>query len=199
MNLLKLPKKPLISAVVVLLLSLLAACGPAFSIHPLYTDKDVVFDPALLGTWVDPTDDTVSPLIFERGNGNSYKVIMQVADDASVDEIFDVHLVKLGNRVFLDAVQTKNQIAGREVEIGLAVPAHILGLVSVEGNVLHMSLLDQDWLETQLRTGTVSLPHEDADGTLVLTASTPELQKFVLDHADDAEAFPAADPLQRKK
>ena len=197
MNPFKFAKKSLISAVV-LLLSLLVACGPAFSIHPLYTDKDGVFDPALLGTWIDSTGDT-SPLIFERGDADSYKAITQLNDNTNVDSVFEVHLVKLGGRVFLDAVQTKNRIAGQGVELGLAVPAHILGQVSVEGNVLHMSLLDQEWMGKQLKAGKISIPHEDVDGDLVLTASTLELQKFVLDHADDAEAFVPTGPFQRKK
>jgi hypothetical protein len=199
MNSLKLGKTHLMSAAAVLLLSLLGACGPVLSIHPLYTDKDVVFDPALLGTWGDPTNDHEAPLIFERGDANSYKIITQITDNTNVDEIFEAHLVRLKDRVFLDAVQTKNLIAGQEVEIGLALPAHLLGQVSIEGNVLHMSLLDQDWLETQLKAGKLSIPHEEVDGDSVLTASTPELQKFVLDHADDTEAFSAMDPLHRKK
>lgn len=197
MNSFKFAKKPLISAAI-LLLSLLAACGPAFSIHPLFADKDVVFDAALLGTWTDPTGDGL-PLIFERGDADSYEVITQLNDKTNVDSVFEMHLVKLGNRVFLDAVQTKNRIAGQEVGLGLAVPAHILGQVSVEGNVLHMSLLDQEWMAKQLKAGKISIPHEDVDGDLVLTASTLELQKFVLEHADDAEAFVPMDPLQRKK
>lgn len=66
-------RKAFLSTVAVLLLSLLGACGPVLSIHPLYTDKDVVFDPALLGSWIDPTDKTGSPLVFEGGGSNSYK------------------------------------------------------------------------------------------------------------------------------
>ncbi|HUJ31376.1 MAG TPA: hypothetical protein VLY23_08860 [Candidatus Acidoferrum sp.] len=192
-------KTTLTFVAVILVLLLLEACGPILSIHPFYEDKDVVFDPALLGTWVDPTDADSAPLVFERGKGDSYKAIMRSDDNSDVDAVFEVHLLKLGGRVFLDAVQMKNRIAGKEVDIGLAVPAHILGQVSIEGNVLHLSLLDQEWVEKELKAGKISIPHEEADGDVVLTASTADLQKFVLDHANDENAFSALGPLQRKK
>lgn len=75
------PRKAFLSTVAVLLLSLLGACGPVLSIHPLYTDKDVVFDPALLGSWIDPTDKTGSPLVFEGGGSNSYKASMRLGNN----------------------------------------------------------------------------------------------------------------------
>ena len=33
---------------------LLTGCVPVDSLNPLYTDKDIVFDESLLGTWVGP-------------------------------------------------------------------------------------------------------------------------------------------------
>lgn len=35
-----------------ILLFILSGCGVS-SIHPLYTEQDVIFDPALLGDWTD--------------------------------------------------------------------------------------------------------------------------------------------------
>lgn len=184
------PRKAFLSTVVVLLLSLLGACGPVLSIHPLYTDKDVVFDPALLGTWIDPTDKAGSPLIFERAGNNSYKASMRLSDQARVDGIFEVHLVKLQGQVFLDAVQTRNRISGQEVDLGIAVPGHVLARVSIEGNALRLNFLDQEWIKKELKSGKISIPHEEVDQAVVLTASTSELQKFALEHEE--QAFPAS-------
>ncbi|MHC4244422.1 MAG: hypothetical protein ACYSU4_18605, partial [Planctomycetota bacterium] len=36
-----------------LLAALLGGCVPVMSLHPLYTEKDVVFEERLLGRWVD--------------------------------------------------------------------------------------------------------------------------------------------------
>ena len=199
MNSARFAKRMLTTAVALLFLFLLANCGPPLSIHPLYTDKDVTFDPALLGTWADPTDKNGSPLVFERGGNNSYKAIVRLNDNTNVDEIFEVHLVKLNGRLFLDAVQRKNRISGQEADIGIAVPAHIVARVSIEKNSLQLNLLDGDWIKRELKSGRTSISHEEIGNDLVITASTPELQKFVLGHADDEEAFGASSPLQRKK
>lgn len=193
------PRKAFLSTVAVLLLSLLGACGPVLSIHPLYTDKDVVFDPALLGSWIDPTDKTGSPLVFEGGGSNSYKASMRLGNNTNVDGIFEVHLVKLQGRLFLDAIQTKNRISGEETDLGITVPAHVLGRVFVEGSSLRLNLLDEDWIKKELKAGNISIAHEELGEDIVLTASTPELQKFVLTHAEDEGAFSASSPLQRKK
>jgi hypothetical protein len=183
----------------VLLLCLLAACGPVLSIHPLYTDKDAVFDPALVGTWVDPHDSSSAPIIFERSSNNSYKAITRLDKDTSVDQIFEAHLVKLNGRLFLDAVQTKNRISGQEEDMGIAVPGHMFARVSIEGDSLRLDLLDQDWIKDQLATGKTSIGHEEVDGDIVLTASTSKLQEFIVEHAGDKGAFEQSAPLQRKK
>lgn len=46
-----------------LLAALLAGCVPVMSLHPLYTDEDVIFEEKLLGTWLDDSNDTWT---FER-------------------------------------------------------------------------------------------------------------------------------------
>lgn len=192
-------KKVAAALIAILLLCLLAACGPVLSIHPLYTDRDVVFDPGLVGIWFDPGSSD-APVVFERGPDNSYRVITHLDKDTSADQIFEAHLVKLNGHLFLDAEQTKNRIAGKEEDMGIAIPAHLLGRVSIEGDALNLDLLDEDWIKDQLKAGKISIAHEDNDdGDVVLTASTAELQKFVVAHADDDKAFPNSGPLQRKK
>ena len=37
----------------------LAGCIPVPSVYPLYTDKDVVFEPSLLGVWTDDSGITL--------------------------------------------------------------------------------------------------------------------------------------------
>jgi hypothetical protein len=191
-------KKIAAPLIAILLLCLLAACGPVLSIHPLYTDKDVVFDPGLVGTWIDPTDKD-EPISFERGPGDSYKAITRLVNDVNVEQIFEARLVKLNGRLFLDAVQTKNRISGKEEDMGIAIPGHLFARVSIQGDTLGLDLLDEDWIKDQLEAGKISIAHEDEGDNVVLTASTADLQKFVVAHADDEKAFPKSGPLQRKK
>ncbi len=42
-----------------LLAVLLGSCVPVMSLHPLFNEKDVVFDEKLLGTWVEEPNTTL--------------------------------------------------------------------------------------------------------------------------------------------
>jgi len=76
----------------------LSSCFLVPSVHPLYTEADIVFDPALLGVWT--ADDSKDTLTFIEEGANSYKLIV-AGDDGPKGE-FIVHLVKIGGARFLD-------------------------------------------------------------------------------------------------
>ncbi len=183
-------------------LALLSSCGPVFSIHPWYTDKDIVFEPRLLGTWFDPTDtNDHDEFVIEKSGGNAYTITLTDPEKKPTEaNSFEAHLFRLGDHLFLDATQSDIQVAGENVDV-YAVSGHMLARVSLDGDVLNLSFLDDDWMQKGLQAGTISIRHEDQDdGTPVLTATTAELQKFALDHVSDDKAFSAgAMKLQQKK
>jgi hypothetical protein len=87
--------------VVLPLAVLLAGCGPADSLNPLYTDKDVVFDGALLGQW--ESDGT--EFNFARAGDNGYRLVMSDKDGETgqiTTTVLDAHLVNLQGHRFLD-------------------------------------------------------------------------------------------------
>jgi hypothetical protein len=64
--------------VLLALLAFLTGCVPVDSLNPLYTDKDVVFDETLLGSWVGPDngDDGVLEFIARDQDGKkSYSLV----------------------------------------------------------------------------------------------------------------------------
>lgn len=177
----------------------LCACVPVFSIHPLYTDKDLYFEPALVGTWFDPSG-SVQPITFARRGSNSY--VVTAVDDSvpPVKYTYDAHVVKLSGRLFIDAQQSDISTANGSILI-LAAPAHMLGEVAFDQQTLTIRFLDDDWTRSALRGGGVAIRHDTSDdGTPILTATTADLQNFILTHADDTKAFSVVlGPLRRKK
>ena len=79
-------------------LLLISGCFPV-SLNPLYTGKELAFDPALLGLWQGgvSTNDTWN---FNRGDGREYKLIY--TDEDGKTGRFDAHRLKLGDVLFLD-------------------------------------------------------------------------------------------------
>jgi hypothetical protein len=94
----------LMTIVVVALAALLAACGPASSLNPLFSDKDLVFDPALLGEWIEKGPDH-SRLRFEETGPTAYRATSIDAHGiggTTTETPYEAHLVRLGAYRFLD-------------------------------------------------------------------------------------------------
>src|SRR5262245_19462460 len=81
-----------------LLLAGLTGCVPVDSINPLYTDRNVIFEPTLLGKWTGSNPDD-GFLRFERGDNDAYQLIVTQKNKTT---IFDAHLVSLGGEKYLD-------------------------------------------------------------------------------------------------
>lgn len=90
---------------IVLAVGFLSGCGPASSLNPLFTEKDLVFDADLVGEWSDGSPD--GNVRFEKEAPNSYRVtyIDVVRDDSgihSTQKAYIAHLVNLADRLFLE-------------------------------------------------------------------------------------------------
>ncbi len=67
----------------------------------------------------------------------------------------------------------------------------------MEGDVLQIAFLDDDWLRKRIEEGEVNIAHERLGTDILLTASTKDLQMFVLKYAEDKEAFPDPEEFRR--
>jgi hypothetical protein len=187
----------------VLLLALtltLLGCLP--SLNPLYTDKDLIHDPALLGAWVEENDDTNKKersWTFTKEDEHAYKLEIKEGERQSP---FGAHLLKLGGQRYLDICPADTGSEGARHEDlynSLILPGHLFMKVKRIEPVLEMQALNGDWLEKFLQANPKALPHQKLkEGPLVLTGSTEELQAFVLQHADETEAWGDPSKLQQR-
>lgn len=176
---------------------LLAGCVVT-SVYPYFTAKDVVVDPALVGTWaeLDQSDPGNQHWEFARTNGQAYTLLIRQADETNQ---FKAHLFELRGRRFMDAEPWE-----RPEDF---IPPHYLFQVHrLDAKGLEMSIMSQKWLENLLEAKPKAIAHlwidRDADdrkqGRLVLTADTASLQAFVLKHAADTNAFATLFKLVRR-
>jgi len=185
------------------------------SLHPFYTAKDLVFDPALVGSWEQQQAEGEAPRAeppqawtFKQSESEAkaYDLTVSVKDHSAS---FSAHLAKFGDALFLDLLPNELQIPefkpeaeeseSPEEEAGAGVtalyifhyvPAHSVWRVRLDGNELRLNDLDGGWVAEQVRERTLGLRCEDVSGTPVLTASPEELRKFLLKHRRDDKAFP---------
>jgi hypothetical protein len=178
-----------ISFALVALLVMVAACVP--SVNPFYTSKDVVTDSRFGGTWLEDGDDTNNPAswVFEVTTNNAYDVTFKENKDKSGK--FEGHLFKLGENLFLDLTPTECDYATNQAGlVGVAmIPGHLLVRVTFEDKKLNLSFCDPDWTKTFLQKNPSAIAHRMVDDSVILSADTPALQKFVQKHLGKDELF----------
>ncbi len=168
-------------------------CGCVPSLHPLFTDKDLVFDPALVGTWVD--EDGKDTWKFRKSGESAYELVYTENEEPAK---FQAHLLKLGDFLFLD-IFPEDPGMKNGVYKGLLIPAHGFSRVWIEGDSVRLAYLDPDWLKQMIDKKHVKIDHDFIDKTIILTAQTKKLQNFALKYAEDAEAFPYKAVLHRRR
>jgi len=189
------------SLFIVTMASMFAACVP--SVYPLYTDRDLRFDPALVGTWAEEADAHES-WTFEKAGDDSYTLTVK---DGEKSGRFDAHLVQLGKYRFLDIVpddDTLEQVQLPDIYTASLIHGHMFLKVDQIEPRLQMAFLDPNWLGPYLREHPTDLAHRGGccshrESDLVLLAETRHLQAFMMEHADDKGAFGDRSDFRRVK
>ena len=175
---------------------LLSSCIP--SVRPFYTDRDVVWDARLLGEWQD-ADNPNDPEIwkFEKSEGNAYK--LNVREKGKQGE-FDAHLFRLKAEYFLDLIPHDCEYATNQADLVAAsmFPGHLLVRVTEMEPGLKLAFFDFDWLQKYLEKNPKALMHHRENKSMVLTADTRDLQRFVLEHLGENGLFAKPGHLVRR-
>lgn len=179
----------------VVLLAIITGCVPC--LNPIYTDKDLIFDPALVGTW--GSGDVKEKWIFTKAGEKAYKLRQTDSDGLTAD--FEARLVRLGNYKFLDLMVTNaDDVKLNGWAAFSLIPAHLVLQVHELGPKLKISAMDPDWVKEWLEKNSKSIEHRKiGEDRYMLIASTADLQKFVLKHADEEGLFGGAHELERRK
>jgi hypothetical protein len=175
-------------------LSLLSGCI-VLSVYPFYTAKDLIFDPGITGHWVKTTATNESWQFADAG-GRFY--MLTTMDDQSTNGV-EAHLFQLKQYQFLDLLTTNRE--------PYQMPMHLISKLARNEDSLSLQFLDYGWLSALLETNPAVLRHivvpatsDDTNNNMMyLTADTKDLQKFLLKHAEDTNAFNANSTVELKR
>jgi len=198
---------------------LLGGCVPVMSLHPLFTEENLVFEEKLLGTWVDDPNSPKSTWEFKRVEDSAqkegelnppqkpekaYKLILLNNEDNTKGSFY-AHLVKLEDRLFLDVYPSRLPCAQPDpnedwlLNTFFLIPGHSFVIIDSIEPQLKLRWTSEDKMEEIFKENPDAVKHTSVEDRLVLTASTKELQTFVLKYADDDRLFPTEAVLTRKK
>ncbi|MGH9762560.1 MAG: hypothetical protein ACREDR_42900 [Blastocatellia bacterium] len=106
------------------------------------------------------------------------------------------YLSRLGDGVYFELSDNEAGAAAR----ASIKQAHWIFNVRSDSGALRLASLDEDWLKKAIDHGQVAISNVatmDDEHEVVLTAETADLQRFVLEHADDPDAFPQLEEWRR--
>ena len=169
--------------------ALLSSACLVVSLQPVYVPETIAFDPALLGTWIAGEDAMV--VSFERAEWHSYHVTFEERDSRMR---LSARLTRAGEQLYLDV----SPLDGADVG-PLLLPVHAIYRIGLDGDELSLAALNYERLEPLARSGAAGLPMAiDARKTVVITATTEELRRWLVTHAGDEGQFAAPTIFRRQ-
>ena len=181
---------------------LMTGCG-IFSLHPLYHQEDLVMKPGIVGTWQSNSDKGFFVIIDTLGN-KKYEFVMLDKEDTIG---FQMGLIELNNQYFIDLfpLDDGNILLGEDAELlenlfRNYIPAHSFMKFDVIGDEMYLTEFDEERLIELFQQDKIRLAHEipgEDEDYVVITASTGDLQKFIIRYANDKDAFTETEKYHR--
>jgi hypothetical protein len=162
----------------VVLFLLTAGCLP--SLNGIYTEADLVFESKILGLW--KQEKSPETWNFSRRDDTSYLLVY--TDRAGRSGRFIAHLCHIKDTLFLDLFPEKEDLDAAAFYKYHLLPIHTIYQVKQTSQSLELVSLDLNWLNQHLDEVPTSLAHSRLNGQKLITASTLDLQKFLIEHRD---------------
>ncbi|MEL6863455.1 MAG: hypothetical protein AAFP19_03505 [Bacteroidota bacterium] len=182
-----------------LVFAFLEGCIP--SVHPLYTEKDIVIDARLVGDWLPNDTLAVQTEVgkywnFKKEGENTYHLTYE---ENGQKAYFQTRLVQLGEHLFIDYYPHSDQNHRKNSLLDMSLfPVHIFARVELSDKRLKLYLFDVEWLEELFKNRQVRIKHEQTGDHILLTAPTEDLQQFFLKYAEEEDAYADIIDLKRK-
>jgi hypothetical protein len=163
------------------------------SIYPFYKESDVSFRKELVGSWMD-NDSNRWNIHVNPFKQNSYELHYI---KGSRDVTFSGHLFTLDGHLYLDLFPVSSNAEEMLYFDVHLVPTHSVAIVEkLTAGEVRIKWLDEEWLRSLFSQNKIRISHEvimdsdakqgEDDHMYLLTASTDELQKFLVKYHDEA-------------
>jgi len=183
---------------IVVVIVLIAACLQGCivkSVHPFFNESDVVYQKELEGDWADQ-DSNRWRIHKNPYKSNSYE--LHYSKNGREVELLG-HLFKLDNNLYFDMIPVSDNSEELLVFDLHMVPTHSIARVAkLTDKQVIIKWFNEEWLRKMFTENRIKISHElvmdesptsKDDGFYLLTASTNELQKFVIKYGSDPSAY----------
>lgn len=176
---------------------LLAGCFVA-SFYPLYTDADLHTDTLMAGEWLDGDStlwkfDYITSQEKDRPpltDSTGYFLTFREKGEQPGNSSMEVRVVRLKGNWFLDffinEIKDENYPDFFDLH---TLPIHTFAQVTLTGDSLVLNWLGTEWIKEQAKQKKLKISCLERDDDVLLTAPTPDLQKFMVQCVAIPEAW----------
>ena len=198
-------KKIVLTTAFALLLIFLSSC--LTTLHPIFTEKDLAYDPKLIGVWNTENEGKKGKVIINNlatdnsvelpGNISAIKqkgyFIIYQDENGKVSDQYIAFLARIGKHLYFDYFPTDKK-EDRKIDEFFGVHfvrMHTSYRVEIlKDGSFELSQLDGSYVKSLIDEKKIRINHEtDADDNTVITASTKELQQYLLKYGDEPSAY----------
>lgn len=157
-------------------LTLLVGCVP--SLNPVATEDQWIFDPGVVGVWVQPK--AGDRWEFTKRDDTSYRLLY--TDKDGQQGRFIAHLADVDGTQFLDLFPEEQNLDASGFYKFHLVPIHTIYLVKQTSPHLELAVMDYKWFNQYLIDHPDAVKSAKFNNRKMLTGPTAEVQKFVLEN-----------------
>ena len=181
--------------------------GCLTTLHPIFAEKDLAYDPKLIGTWNTENEGKNGTVIINNlatensvalpGNISAIKqqgyFIIYQDKNGKVTDQYIAFLARIGKHLYFDYFPAdKKEDRKLDEFFGVHfVRMHTSYRVEIlKDGSFELSQLDGSYVKNLIDEKKIRISHEtDADDNTVITASTKELQQYLLKYGDEPSAY----------
>ena len=181
--------------------------GCLTTLHPIFTEKDLAYDPKLIGTWNTENQGNKGKVVISNlatenslelpGNISTIKqkgyFISYQNGPGETSKQYIAFLARIGKHLYFDYYPADRK---EDEKIDEFFGAHLVKMhTSYRVEILNdgsfeLSQLDESYVTKLIDEKKIRISHEtDADDNTVITASTQELQQYLLKYGDEPSAY----------
>lgn len=182
------------------ILALICCCtGCLYTLNPLFKPGDLKVDSRLPGNWKAEDDQIVIATAKPEELADFPKSLQDLQSkiytlrytdsDMHLKEEYLCFLLTLGQDQYIDLYPLKKPKASRAIQ-SMTTAGHKFFKIKLQDRKLEIHTLKDDFLENEIKQKKLNIAHiVRPDDTILITASTEDLQQYVLKYANVAEAF----------
>ena len=198
-------KKITLTTAFAILLIFLSGC--LTTLHPIFTEKDLAYDPKLIGKWNTENQGNKGRVIISNlATENSVELPENISSikqrgyfinyedsNGKTSEQYIAFLARIGKHLYFDYYPADKK-EDRKIDEFFGV--HFVKMhtsyridFSKDGS-FELTQLDEGYVRKLIDEKKIRISHEtDADDNTIITASTKELQQYLLKYGDEPSAY----------